>query len=602
MSQSFSLPYVRDERFVGRTVELEQIHAALQRSDVVVLRTSGEGMGTTALAIEYAHRYRKLYDEVVGKVHDDESPWARRRMDFSAVHSMQRQPASRSVRLHVVVGRTRIAQGMGKSEDKQIITAADYDLSIQYPTVDVGPLNQHDALAMLGPIADRDPKGARALVELTCGVPLALRLVIALLSESKERRIRDMVSSLSTDADTTISSAIDRAFRLVWEALEDENARRILQLVSLFPKRTGIAMAQVVNLLNPLRDDSGFVASNISLLLRKKLLQECGDGKVSMHPRIAKLVAATVDNVEEFLRGCESNLDERLRDLDWLEDEVDSRGANAVYDDVRALQHILHENTIYSTHRRGSGTIMELLECLAERGKHVSRNRTLFLQQLAAGNVRISHGGDEFNELVALAKRKLEQQGAPHFEWKFGSKAGDPEERRVSWSRAAFCGDDCHAITVANDGRVAIWDVARAEVVEERSLGTRFHHAPAIAPVGLVVAGATNHGVELCDLMDGASLGVVNKQAEVAIAPNGRYLACMNRGDRGSIELVRYDFAQVTPPPLTVIGRDAASHWMYEFDSSRREDAPRMAISNDGRRVLVALSGDALFVWEPLQK
>ena len=599
MSQTpFSLPYVRDERFVGRTLELEQIHTALQHNDVVVLRTSGEGMGTTALAIEYAHRYHQFYDEIVGGVDEEEPPWAHRYRNHSARHLIQqhhaeRQRGARRVNLQLTIGSTRIGARTGKSERKQIITAADYDLSMKYPAVDVGPLHQHDALTLLGPLADRDPQGAKRLVEVTRGAPLALRLVMAVLRESREKRIRDVVSFFSTEEGASIPWAIERAFRFSWEALVDENARRILQLLSLFPARFAISMAQIVNFSSPIGDDPDLVATNISLLLQKKLLEERGDGKVSLHPRIAKLAAATVENVEEFLRDCDSKLDERLRNLDWLEDEVDSRGAKAVLGDINALRHVFYHHKIYSSHNRCTDAITELLEQIANRGKNAGRSRTLFLQQMAAGNGK-DYAPDEFKELAALAQQRLEERGEPHFKWVRGQSS-----EQGSWSTAVFCGDECHAITAATDGRVAIWDIARAEIVDKRSLDARFHHAPAIAPVGLVVACQTNHGVELYDLLNGSSLGVVCRQGQIALAPNGRYLACMYGGNHGEITLVRYDLTQATPPAQTEINQRVMAQRDDLPKLSALGEARRIAITNDGRRVLVALSGDRLFIWEP---
>ncbi|MGJ5831985.1 FxSxx-COOH system tetratricopeptide repeat protein [Streptomyces ossamyceticus] len=54
----------RNPRFVGRDLQLDQVHDALAVSRQVTVRAAGLGMGRRQLAVEYVHRFRADYDLV----------------------------------------------------------------------------------------------------------------------------------------------------------------------------------------------------------------------------------------------------------------------------------------------------------------------------------------------------------------------------------------------------------------------------------------------------------------------------------------------------------------------------------------------------------
>src|SRR5262249_23437791 len=61
----FTVPFPRNEDFVGRDEDLDWLHASLLGQQPVGIRPAGltgmGGIGKTQLAVEYAYRYRAMY-------------------------------------------------------------------------------------------------------------------------------------------------------------------------------------------------------------------------------------------------------------------------------------------------------------------------------------------------------------------------------------------------------------------------------------------------------------------------------------------------------------------------------------------------------------
>ncbi|MDI1430254.1 WD40 repeat domain-containing protein [Polyangium sorediatum] len=610
-----SLPFRRDDRFVGRGAELAQIHAALQRSNVIVVRAArdvvGGGVGVTALVVEYAYRYHEAYRGVFGVVHEQLpgrrgwdadawqarsrralSPWGESDVRNRMRQAMPQQRSEPPLGLFVSLGGALPSKSPAqiRGAEKALFTTEGYDLALSCTTVEIGPLQKRDAFALLGPCVDRDPASARALVDATRGIPLALRLVTGTLDEDPGRSLRDILPFFSAVDDTASpGAAIDSAFRLSWDTLVNEEARRVVRLLSLLPARMASSMAQIQSLLSDDGDDADRLATGVSLLLRRKLLEERSDGRVSLHPRIAKLVKATVHDVEAFVTSCDERLSRRMADLDWLEEAVHLRGVPAVLEDAGAVVWLFSHNNMGYPYEHPIRPVVDLLRCIAQRRREASRTHTLFLQQIALADVMGRPGENVPAELCVQARRRLEERDEPRFlpcTRPKGAVVG--VDRSPGWSAAAFCLDGCHAITVAQNGHVAIWDVTRGEKVEERSLDASFREALVIAPEGLVLAGETNRGIELFDLTDGASLGVVTpNRGQIALTPDGRHLALV----ASDATLTHYDLRKPTPPRQTRIEKASVN-------VSSRSRSPRIALSNDGQRVFVLTDNHDLCIWD----
>src|SRR5262245_5144506 len=61
------MPFPRNLDFVGRTADLDSLHAILQKREPVGIRPAGltgmGGIGKTQLAVEYVHRHRESYPD-----------------------------------------------------------------------------------------------------------------------------------------------------------------------------------------------------------------------------------------------------------------------------------------------------------------------------------------------------------------------------------------------------------------------------------------------------------------------------------------------------------------------------------------------------------
>src|SRR6185503_4732835 len=57
----FIVPFLPNKRFVGRQLDLDHLHSALQQAELPVMLTGLGGIGKTQLAVEYAYKHKGDY-------------------------------------------------------------------------------------------------------------------------------------------------------------------------------------------------------------------------------------------------------------------------------------------------------------------------------------------------------------------------------------------------------------------------------------------------------------------------------------------------------------------------------------------------------------
>lgn len=257
------------DHFTGRDAQLAELDALLHAParGVVISAASGTaGVGTTALALHWAHRVRHLFPD--GQLYADLRGHDRPLPPGDVLTGFLRAPAADDVpddpaaryrdlvadrRVLVVLDNARtVEQVLPLLPDSPtcfvVVTSRDtlpalraryglHGLDLDVPPVD-------EALRLLRATTDdrvdREPGAAAALVRLCARLPLALRITAGVAAHRPRATLRELADELADEWRTPGATGDDRGTRAVfsWSVRQlDDDSRAVFRLLGLHPGR-----------------------------------------------------------------------------------------------------------------------------------------------------------------------------------------------------------------------------------------------------------------------------------------------------------------------------------------------------------------------------
>lgn len=617
----FLVPFQRSGRFVDRDAELSEVHALLQQGLMVGIRPAreagGGGIGLTALAIEYAHRHRGDYPGGVfwlrgarsrpphGEYVPDDwlQPFHERIPTYlfgvwlHSATNLSEYLNERHDALAVIDGVEDLAELEASSRwaCRVLFTTVKHHLSMPHAGVDVGPLPEEAARALLTGDAAREPEATAGLARLLGAMPLALRLVAAHLAEHPtepvagllERLRRALPEGAEEAGRASREGALASAFGVAWGALESDAAREVLAILAVLEAPGAIVPRARIAYQTGL--EGAPLEESIALLVRRGLVEETTSGALYLHPLLTPLVASRVEDREQLARRCSSRFVAALSDVERLEREIIARGARTLLADLSLCQHTVWRSVRYDEPMRHElDALIELLRDAMAPDRQRPATPAFFLQQIrhADASARTPTG------LGARAEALLAARALPHLV----ARGNQQAEYRNGIRAVCMASDGSVAVTASVEGHVELWDAERYEMIRAVACSGEYVSRCRIAADGLVLAKLYSEQgearIELWDLTSGQKIAsLVEKQwlSDLALTNDGRFLALVTLDN----DVIRYDLREPSAPRRRSLG--------LADDEARRMRfiaMPTLGISADGGIVVFAASDDTLAVWD----
>jgi len=591
----FLVPFLRNDHFVGRDDELERVHVALQKGETVSVRPamlSGlGGIGKTQLAVEYAYRFKEAYSggvywinaaqewqidlaaraEEVG-LRADDAPESdrRRRLVLAFKDFLDQHPDALLIFDNVEDPRllNTPAPGFVPSQLKcrVIFTTRRRDDSKKFATIEVKVLPPSAALELLlssrpslqslvrgFPITDNPEVDAAQSICKSLGyLPLALTLAVAYLKKypkitlSSYRKRLEKEGGLATvdaagvdalDLSTRHDAAVAATLKSQWDALESEDARRVLQTAALLGEAAQIPRARL-SLLTGLADeaDDGYAAPldvALRVLSEFSLVEELTEHEIRLHPLVRQFAISTIYNRPLFAEMCAMRMADALWKMARLHSEVAKRGIDAVLSDLHSALDILFEKQY--TPLLNASRLTYLLRPLDLEAHNLRRwnprsQPSFFLQQLR--NRCLDWG---FDDLRQLAETQLHILKLPYLRERFRtSHESKALIRTLTGHRGlvkslAITPDGRLLVSASYDGTLRVWDVATGEAIRVLKGHSGTVNSVAVSPDGqLAISASSDETIGIWNLSTGQSVGSLQRHSRgvrgVSITPDGHHI------------------------------------------------------------------------------
>ena len=360
----FFVPFPRNLDFVGRTDDLERLHATLQQREPVGIRPAGltgmGGIGKTQLAVEYVYRFKDAYPDGIFWINAAE-PLARGLAQIgsrlrpqvlerppdeqlrAAFDELKRRPGALLV-FDNLEDPAQLARPVGAEASpltlgcRILFTTRQRELG-RFQPIEVSVLPEGPALQLLlrddsrHPVRD-DPdhperSEATAICRMLGYLPLALELASAFLAEWPEVSLGDYRKRLGEEGclptlDSEVANlaavnfqpiheaAVAATLKTQWEALRpgDETARLVFRVAGQFTEAAAIPVATLglfadVSLAGRPGNPSPLQRA-LKRLHDVRLIEELHEKRIRLHPLVREFARSLTPEAEtpEFRHAC----------------------------------------------------------------------------------------------------------------------------------------------------------------------------------------------------------------------------------------------------------------------------------------------------------
>ena len=361
------MPFPKNPDFVGRTDDLERLHATLQRREPVGIRPAGPagltgmgGIGKTQLAVEYVYRFRDAYPDGIFWINAAE-PLARGLAQIgsrlrpqvlerppdehlrAAFDELKRRPGALLV-LDNLEDPAQLARPVGAEASpltlgcRILFTTRQRELG-RFQPIEVSVLPEEPALQLLlrddsrHPVRDDPNHPERSEATAVClmlgYLPLALELASAFLAEWPEVSLADYRMRLgeegclpTLDAEVANLAAVNfqpiheaavaATLKTQWEALRpgDETSRLVFRVAGQFTEAAAIPVVTLglfagVSLAGRPANPSPLQRA-LKRLHDVRLIEELHEKRIRLHPLVREFARSLTPETEtpEFRHAC----------------------------------------------------------------------------------------------------------------------------------------------------------------------------------------------------------------------------------------------------------------------------------------------------------
>ena len=564
----FFVPFPRNHDFVGRTDDLERLHATLQQREHVGIRPAGltgmGGIGKTQLAVEYVYRFNDAYPHGIFWINAAE-PLARGLAQIgsrlrpqvlerppdeqlrAAFDELKRRPGALLV-FDNLEDPAQLARPVGAEASpltlgcRILFTTRQRELGLFQP-IEVSVLPEGPALQLLlrddsrHPVRDDPDHPERSEAAAVCRMlgylPLALELASAFLAEWPEVSLGDYRKRLGEEGclptlDSEVANlaavnfqpiheaAVAATLKTQWEALRpgDETARLVFRVAGQFTEAAAIPVVTLglfagVSLASRPGNPSPLHRA-LKRLHDVRLIEELHEKRIRLHPLVREFARSLTPEAEtpEFRHACARRVAKVFEDFATLENNVQAEGVDLVQQAlITALEFAPRRVTRPGTPwpRCSAASPARPIICGAWHPEH---QPGLLAQQLLFRATTLGQG-----ELADRAEHRLETLARPYLALRWRTYRESPALLRVltghygEVNSVALSGDGRYIVSGSRDGTVAVWDL---------QTGARLHeltgHQGGVTSVALsgdgrhIVSGSRDGTVAVWDLQTGARL------------------------------------------------------------------------------------------------
>lgn len=575
----FLLPYLRDQRFVGRSDDLAQLHTLLQtNSNPCICGLGGMGgIGKTYLAVEYVHRYRGFYPGGIYWVNAAQNwqgelakiaeklgvgdqtaldPKHEQRLVRAFVEYLAKNPGALLVfdNVNDPLMMTNEASEVVQLQSVCRILFTTRKLTNRFPMVEIRSLDDESALRLLLNSQERrhifnsrlpERETAKKICATLGNLPLALALASAHLEKCPEVSLNGYLDGLigegafrvfeqaevdPQELPTRHETALHATLSEQWAAVgkKGETSQRVLQTAALLREGEQISWVRLALLTGLSAESTGYLPSPLAKALRElsewSLVEMLTEKTIRVHNLVRQFALSTLGKtVENFAATCAARLAATLLDVNRLADEVCKRGVDAVLSDVRAGLRLAG---------KAERELLEMLYKPVDREAHSIRvlqgavERSYFLQQFRNRCFEL-----RIDRLRELAESRLREENHCWLRERFA--IGGESEALVRTlvghdapiTSVAITPDGRFVVSSAFDNKCIVWDFYTGKTIRSFDRHTGSVHRVTIAPDGLTALSASyDKTIKVWKLDTGEILqtleGHTDSVSNFAISPN----------------------------------------------------------------------------------